>query len=95
MNKYLSIKQSLLKRKEIIIFCSILFIASLTRILFLDSIPGGLNQDEAFIAYEVFSLLTTGMDSAGNSLPVYFLTWGAGSIVLYSYFTLPFFSHLQ
>ena len=42
------------------------------------AIPGGLNQDEAFSAYEAYSLLHYGMDSSGYAFPVYFNAWGSG-----------------
>ncbi|MBR6411886.1 MAG: glycosyltransferase family 39 protein [Alphaproteobacteria bacterium] len=77
-----------------ILFWIILFVVVLTRLLFLDSIPAGINQDEAFAAYESFSLFTTGMDSIGNRFSVYFPTWGQGMSVLYGYLTVPFFALL-
>lgn len=52
--------------------------------------PPGLNHDEAAASYEAYSLLKTGMDKWGNVLPVYFVAWGSGQSVLYSYLSIPF-----
>lgn len=52
--------------------------------------PGGLNQDEARAAYEAFSLANYGIDTHGYANPVYFVSWGSGMNVLYSYVLIPF-----
>jgi 4-amino-4-deoxy-L-arabinose transferase-like glycosyltransferase len=52
--------------------------------------PPGLYFDEATIGYESFSLLRTGADRWGMPFPVYFVDWGSGQSVLYSYLTIPF-----
>lgn len=54
------------------------------------AVPGDLNQDEAFAAYEAWSLLTTGRDTAGYAFPVYLTAWGSGMNALESYLMLPF-----
>ena len=41
-------------------------------------LPDGLNQDEASIGYEAFSLAFYGVDRYGNPFPVYPITWGSG-----------------
>ncbi len=68
----------------------IIVIGSLVRVIGLGKIPSGLNQDEAFAAYEAFSLLNYGVDSAGNPFPTYFVSWGSGMNVLQSYLAIPF-----
>ncbi|MCI8372144.1 MAG: hypothetical protein HFI75_07080 [Lachnospiraceae bacterium] len=60
------------------------------RLFLLGTIPGGLNQDEAFSGYEAYSLLHYGMDSSGYSFPVYLTTWGSGMSALNSYLMIPF-----
>lgn len=62
----------------------------LVRLIGFGKIPSGLNQDEAFAAYEAFSLLNYGVDSAGNAFPTYFVSWGSGMNVLQSYLAIPF-----
>ena len=56
------------------------------------NLPAGLNQDEASIGYETFSLLNTGYDRNGNSFPVHFISWGNGQNALYAYLSMPFVS---
>lgn len=55
----------------------------------LGSAPGGINQDEAFGAYEAYSMLHYGMDSNGHHFPVYLETWGSGMSALNSYLMMP------
>lgn len=68
----------------------IIAVGALVRIINFGKIPFGLNQDEAFAAYEAFSLLNYGVDSAGNAFPTYFVSWGSGMNVLQSYLAIPF-----
>jgi len=68
----------------------ILFVGCFVRILQLGVVPGGLNQDESFAAYDAYSLLHYGIDSSGYSYPVYFVSWGSGMNVLNSYLMMPF-----
>ncbi|MBI4789638.1 MAG: glycosyltransferase family 39 protein [Chloroflexi bacterium] len=51
--------------------------------------PPGLFVDEAGAGYETFSLLRTGADRWGVTWPVYFISWGSGQSVLYSYLSIP------
>lgn len=48
------------------------------RFYHLTRLPDGLNQDEASIGYEAFSLAFYGVDRYGNPFPVYPITWGSG-----------------
>ena len=61
------------------------------RIFRFAQIPSGYNQDEAFAAYEAFSLINYGVDSAGYHNPTYFVSWGSGMNVLESYLAMPLF----
>ena len=54
------------------------------------SIPGGVNQDEAFVGYEAYSLLNYGTDTAGYQKPVYLVAWGSGTTILNSWLMMPF-----
>lgn len=56
----------------------------------LGDVPGGINQDEAFGAYEAYSLLHYGMDDWGYRFPVYLNTWGSGMNALNTYLMIPF-----
>lgn len=59
------------------------------RAAYLGSIPGGYQMDEAYSAWNAFSLYHTGVDSSGHSWPVYFEAWGHGQNALNSYLMLP------
>ena len=60
------------------------------RLVQLGTMPGGLNQDEAYAGYEAYSMLTYGVDSWGYHNPCYFISWGSGMNVLESYLAMPF-----
>lgn len=79
-----------LKYKERYIFFFILFVGIFVRVWDFGKIPAGFNQDEAFAAYESYSMANYGMDSAGKVNPCYFISWGSGMNVLESYLAIPF-----
>ncbi|MDL2235609.1 glycosyltransferase family 39 protein [Christensenellaceae bacterium OttesenSCG-928-L17] len=76
-------------KKHRIWFFVILIIACLIRFINIDSVPVGLNADEAYAGYEAWSIAETGADSHGYQSPVYFVSWGSGMNVLYSYLSIP------
>ena len=69
--------------KERLFASIILCVGFLTRVAFLDLLPGGLNQDEASAGYDAYAIMTTGMDRNGNVLPVHLVSWGSGQNALY------------
>jgi len=73
-----------------IIFIAILLIGIFARVYRFGSVPGGINQDEAFAAFEALSILRTGADSFGYRFPVYLTAWGSGMNALESYLMIPF-----
>ena len=78
------------QRKTHILLGILLFFASFTRIYLLDSIPSGFFCDEASIAYNAYSIMTTGKDEHGEVLPVFFKAFGEykGPVAIYA--TIPF-----
>jgi len=66
----------------------IILIGIVLRLAFIGRIPGNYNfqQDEAFSAYEAYSMVTYGMDSHGYHNPVYLETWGSGMSAVQCYF---------
>ncbi len=60
------------------LFALIMVIAAAVRVLFLDKVPNGLQQDEASIGYEAYCLANYGIDRNGYHWPVYPITWGCG-----------------
>lgn len=82
---------SILKQKDRKIWTFIIIlIGCLSRIFLIEKFPLGLNQDEASIGYEAYSLLNYGIDRNGMPYPVNFISWGSGQNVLYAYLCFPF-----
>ena len=75
--------------KENYILIGILLLAACARLIGLDSLPDGVLPDEAYGAYNAYSLMREGIDSRGYTYPVYFVAWGSGMSVLYSYLAVP------
>lgn len=78
------------RRKRRILLLLIFAAGLFARLWQFGTVPGDLNQDEAFAAYEAWSLLTTGRDTAGYAFPVYLTAWGSGMNALESYLMIPF-----
>lgn len=70
----------------------LMLIGILSRGILLGTVPGGINQDEAFAGYEAYSILNYGTDSEGYSFPVYLSAWGSGMNALNTYLMIPFIS---
>lgn len=68
---------------------ALMLVGMLVRLWGLGSCPAGVNQDEAYAAYEAYSLLETGADTWGYRLPVYLTAWGSGMNALESYLMIP------
>ncbi len=81
----------LLKQPKYLVFI-ILLLGILLRTFQFFTNPPGLFVDEATAGYETFSLLRTGADRWGLALPIYFVNWGSGQNVLYSYLSIPIVS---
>lgn len=82
------VKRFLSRHKFIL---SILLLAACARLIHLGGLPDGVHRDEAYSAYNTWSMMTQGIDSRGYHAPVYFIAWGSGMNVLYSYLALPLF----
>lgn len=76
------------------VFVVILAAGSFVRLAALDRWPLGLHQDEAFSAYNAWSLINFGVDSEGYVRPVYYTVWGSGMNILYSWLEMPFIAVL-
>ena len=65
-------------------------LAAALRFALLNEVPAAVYCDEAFSAYEAFSLLETGKDTRGVAWPLFFDIFGEGwAEPLYIYLTLP------
>lgn len=63
----------------------ILLLGAAVRLIYLGSVPGGLHQDEAFVALNAYDLYHEGRDSAGLYMPIYMSSWGDGQSAMYSW----------
>ncbi|MCR5625245.1 MAG: glycosyltransferase family 39 protein [Lachnospiraceae bacterium] len=71
-------------------FILIFIISVLSRFISINTVPGNINQDEAFAAYNAFTILKTGKDCFGYKLPMYLTAWGSGMNALETYLEIPF-----
>lgn len=72
---------------------AILFLlAFLTRVLFVSDYPAGFTPDEASFGYDAYSILKTGKDQWGVSMPLTLKSFGDYKLPLYSYLAIPFVS---
>ena len=76
------------------LFYLFLFIGIFARLFLFTNVPNGLNCDEAYAGYEAYSILVSSFDSWGKKYPLYFITGGGGTNVLYSYITTIFLAIL-
>lgn len=67
----------------------IFVLGAVLRFVYLGDVPGGMHQDESFVALNSFGLFHEGRDSAGYRFPVYTSSWGDGQSALYSYLLVP------
>lgn len=58
---------------------SLLVYVFVSRLLFLDQLPFGLNQDEAAIGYDAWALANDGIDRNGYPFPILPMSWGSGA----------------
>lgn len=65
-------------------------LGAIVRIVYIGSVPPGLNQDEASIGYDAYAILHYGIDRNGVHLPVHLIAWGSGQNALYAYLSIPF-----
>ena len=79
-----------LTKTEKCIFFALLGLGLFARVYRFGSAPPGINQDEAFAAYESWALLHYGQDSSLHTWPVYLTAWGSGMNALESYLMIPF-----
>lgn len=78
------------KKTRLTAFWCILAVLIIARLYQFGIVPGDINQDEAFAGYNAYTLLHTGRDSFGYSMPMYLTAWGSGMNALESYLMIPF-----
>lgn len=75
-------------KKTQILLILIFALALFLRFYKLGEVPNGLYQDETAIGYNAFSILQTGKDEYGKSLPLYFKSFGDWKLPVYIYSTI-------
>lgn len=75
---------------ELALFWLFLCVGVFARCFMFTSVPADINQDEAFVGYNAYALLTTARDTFGFRMPVYLTAWGSGMNALESYLMVPF-----
>lgn len=78
-------------KKNWVLIAIILFAAAL-RLIGLSKVPPSLTQDEAALGYNAYSILKTGKDEYGKTLPMIFKSFGDYKPGLYIYLDVPFVS---
>ncbi len=79
-----------MKIKKYWILFWIVVLAFLLRIVYLDYSPPSLNWDEVSHGYNAYSILKTGKDEWGETLPLIFRAYGDYKLPVYIYTTVPF-----
>lgn len=87
-NKYNAVFDA--PRVRRVLFWVVFAMGVFARVWRFGAVPNGINQDEAFAAYEAYSLLNYGIDTAGYHNPVYLIAWGSGMNALETYLMMPF-----
>ena len=78
------------RKTERTILAALFALGLFARVWRFGAAPPGLNQDEAFAAYDAWALLRYGTDSSLHPWPVYLTAWGSGMNALESYLMIPF-----
>jgi len=78
----------ILKFKFVILF-TIITLAALLRLYKLGTNPPGLYWDEAVMGYDAYSILKTGKDHHGVTLPLFFESYGDWKLPVYHYSLVP------
>lgn len=65
-------------RVATLLFVLVMIIAAFLRLYKLGEVPLGLQQDEASIGYDAYTLARFGIDRNGYHWPIYPITWGCG-----------------
>ena len=90
MDRERLIQQHSLSKTEEGVAALLFLLGLFVRVFRFGAAPPGLNQDEAFAAYEAWALLHYGTDSSLHAWPVYLTAWGSGMNALESYLMIPF-----
>lgn len=77
-----------MKMHKAVVFL-VFLMAFLLRVVGIGQFPGGFTPDEASFGYDAYSILKTGRDQWGVSLPIVLKSFGDDKLPLYSYLAIP------
>lgn len=83
-----------MKLKQIIILVAIIGLAILLRFWQLGETPKGFYLDEAAIGYNAYSIIKTGKDEFGQTMPILFRSFGDFKAPIYIYLLVPIYQAL-
>jgi 4-amino-4-deoxy-L-arabinose transferase-like glycosyltransferase len=78
-----------ISNRKLLILIAIIFLAAFLRFYKLGQNPPGLYWDEAVFGYDAYSLLKTGKDHHGVTLPLFFESFGDWKLPAYHYLLVP------
>ena len=78
-----------MSKKNILVFAGIVLLAVLLRFMYLGIAPPSPNWDEVSLGYNAYSILETGKDEYGKTLPIILRSYDDYKPALYAYFTIP------
>lgn len=76
-------------KKHLFLLSAVFVVATLLRVVGITSYPIGFTQDEAGLGYDSYSILKTGRDQWGTTLPLTLRSFGDFKLPAYSYLTTP------
>jgi 4-amino-4-deoxy-L-arabinose transferase-like glycosyltransferase len=79
--------QKIISLRYAIVLISIIAVATLLRLWTLNTIPNSLNIDETAIGYNAYSILLTGKDEYGVTLPITYKSFGDWKLIGYPLIT--------
>src|SRR3989344_8867341 len=85
----LKASKSKVKRMQLLILLAIISLAVVLRFYKLGQNPPGLYWDETVFGYDAYSLLKTGKDHHGVTLPLFFESFGDWKLPVYHYLLVP------
>jgi len=85
-----NLNKSMTKKANIFLLMSIMLLAFFLRTFRIDQAPSRLTHDEMSIAYNAYSIVKTGKDEWGKTLPLDFAAFGDHKLPAYIYATVPF-----
>lgn len=76
--KEVQLKEYIQANKLRLTFSAFFVLGILSRTMFLDLLPRGLNQDELSAGYDAYAIAHFGKDRNGIVMPVHLIAWGSG-----------------